>query len=91
MNLQTGAQPPNAGGALLLSSAQAPWQGVYLKQHAGGSVEPVLVEPRKHLIIVQHNRPTDFELKTGGKTQMIHLPTGHLAMRPPAMPKHEWM
>lgn len=70
----------------MLSSTRSPWQGVYFEEHAGGAVEPVMVEPRKHLLIVQAEQATAFEYQADGLTQWIRMPPGHVSVFPAFKP-----
>lgn len=57
-----------------MRDAAAKSAGILLGGKAGGAVEPVWVEPRKHLLIVQPDQPTVLECKSAGRVETVHLP-----------------
>lgn len=86
VNIETGREMPKGSANPILSSANSPWQGVYIEKLAGMSVEQVNVAALSHLVIVQLDRPTHFEWQQDGRSEMVRLPAGHISVFPAMQP-----
>ena len=86
VNVITGRKRPALTRPPVLSSASSPWRGVRLDQFGGGPVETKDEAPLSHTLVVQLERPTEFQWKRGAESGSCYLPAGSVSLFPAMTP-----
>ena len=86
VNVITGRKRPALTRPPVLSSASSPWRGVRLDQFGKGPVETKDEAPLSHTLVVQLERPTEFQWKRGAESGSCYLPAGSVSLFPAMTP-----
>src|SRR6185436_1649270 len=86
VNVITGRKRPALARPPVLTSVSSPWRGVRLDQFGGGPAEAKDEAPLSHTLVVQLDRPTDFQWKRGSETGSCHLAPGSISLFPAMTP-----
>jgi len=70
----------------VISSGEAPWQGLRVEQYDGGPFEMADDAPVNHLILVQLDQPTTFQWRRGGKSGAAYVAPRHVSLFPSMAP-----
>jgi len=72
----------------ILSSTQAPWQGIRLEHFKGGPADTSDEAPLWHTVLVQLDQPTSFEWRDGERTGRTFVPAWNVGIYPALKPIH---
>lgn len=86
VSVETGREIPDAPNAQVLSSVQAPWQGVFVEQVNPISLDQVNVVAVRHVIVFQLEGSVTYEWESEGRSEMVRQPPGHFSLFPAFIP-----
>ena len=87
VDLKTGQSRPAVPAQPVLSSADAPWEGVLLEQHRSTTIENIDVAPRDHVVMVQLKDHAVIEFKNGSdRFHTVRVAPGDAGLFPSMSP-----
>jgi len=82
IDVKTGEKRPAIPGTPTLSSAGAPWRGIFLEQHGGMAAEFHDMAAAEHIVVTQIGRPVEVEWKEQGHYHTLRVLPGESAILP---------
>jgi AraC family transcriptional regulator len=81
-----GVFPADASCRLIQSSAETRWKHILIEQHQIGSGEWDNLMFKRHVLVVNVGRATNYEFKKNGRFQKVVKPTGTISLFPSCQP-----